>query len=51
MHPALVAAIFHLIPDAFPLLPPRERAAAGEAEFLREMLFFDALHGFIWREM
>ena len=47
MHPALVAAIFHLIPNAFPLLAPRERAAAGEADFLRKMLLFNALHAWV----
>ena len=51
MHPALVAAILHLIPNAFPLLPPCERAAAGEANFLREMLLFNALHDLIWQEV
>ena len=47
MHPTFVAAIFHLIPNPFPFLPPSEWAAAGEADFLREMLFFNALHAWL----
>ncbi len=38
--PTPLAAILHLIPYPFPLLPPVKGAAAGGADLLRELFLF-----------
>lgn len=43
-HPAAVAAKFHFVPNAFPLLAPREGAAARFAGFCWQIVLFDTSH-------
>ena len=42
--PAGAAAEAHLVPIAFPLFAPAKRPAAGDADFFRQVFFFDAAH-------
>jgi hypothetical protein len=34
-----------MLPVTLPFFPPGEGALAGKADFLGEMLFFEAVHG------
>jgi hypothetical protein len=39
-----ITAKANLVPIACPFLPPGKRSTAGGADFLRQMLFLDAIH-------
>jgi hypothetical protein len=45
VHPALVAAVFYLLPNLLPFFSPGKRSVANNANFRRQFIFFDSAHG------